>query len=535
MTFNLPPANVLFTTTTASNRGTLGSPTGNTKFNGWLPITSVSTEMVNNKSSNPTGDPSITYFGLDGQTSTTEHDVSDETEVMVGGFQFNAPNRIQVATLANEGVSISLINGQGSAPFANYEKYYIAGNDTPVAFSQTGVIPYVIDLNIGTGDASAGTLGNTGITGMGFGHVRFNIAGTNNQWIYQIRMFLFGTTKNSPKIPNFTGTTNWSDAFVAVQGTNYTSKIGSWLDAVGTVYFVPCPFQFGDGTTPTIFTDDGATIVSPGNNVPGSENFRLTTQAMRVYYSMPDNSTATLTGTYVWGSAAPWDFNESNDSVCTIRGATFSGMGNFTCGSSVIGGATFSLSSGSEVIINGANLNGSIINGDCILNSDTDLSDMTISGDLIINVPSDTIINLSNVTVDGNIWNNSPNTLTVNASNGSSVTAGDPGTGNSYTNLVNTVTLTVNCTRDDTGTPIPGIQIYILSARDRSVLSSGSTDDSGIFTNTVYNYTTDQNVIIVARLGTLPGTVYVPDEAGNTIRNTGMTQFFLMVEDVNNN
>ena len=53
--------------------------------------------------------------------------------------------------------------------------------------------------------------------------------------------------------------------------------------------------------------------------------------------------------------------------MVTISGATFNGMGEFTLGSSVTGAATFNLGGSNEVVINGANLNGSIINGDCRL------------------------------------------------------------------------------------------------------------------------------------------------------------------------
>jgi hypothetical protein len=284
--------------------------------------------------------------------------------VLICSIQYNAPNRIQSSTMANEGASATVVSGTTET---NFRRWFIGGNDTPFCQSQGGPVTICIDPKAGNRDATGGTFDETDWSGWGFGCVRFNLQGTSTLLAFFQRVFIFSTTKSSSNIPNFTGaSSDWDDAFTAVQGSDYTDKIGNWLTKSGTSFFVPCPFQFGDGSTATTFDDGGVTVVSPGDNVSGQENFRLSNEAMRVYLNQRNNAadSVTLSGSYNWGTAAPWNFDEDNAATCTITGAIFSGMGEFRCGGSVVGAATFTLASGEVVVINGADLDGSTINGD---------------------------------------------------------------------------------------------------------------------------------------------------------------------------
>lgn len=154
--------------------------------------------------------------------------------------------------------------------------------------------------------------------------------------------------------------------------------------------------------------------------------------------------TVTLSGAYSWGTAAPWDFNQNDAAVVTINNASFSGMGDFTLGTSVSGGAVFSLASGSSVISNGANIDGSTVNGDLEINDDRDYSNLVINGDVRVNTGTNSIVNYSNVVWTGDLINTGTGTLTINTSNGTSGTTSEAGTGAGQVNLLSTATFTVS-------------------------------------------------------------------------------------------
>ena len=93
-----------------------------------------------------------------------------------------------------------------------------------------------------------------------------------------------------------------------------------------------------------------------------------------------------------------------------------------------------------------------------------------------------------------------------------------------------TVTLTVHCERKDDNTDIQSVQVIIIRVSDSTTITSGTTNASGDFTDS-FVYTADVDVIIRARKSTLPIPRFFPEDAANTIKTTGMTQNFLLVED----
>jgi hypothetical protein len=93
-----------------------------------------------------------------------------------------------------------------------------------------------------------------------------------------------------------------------------------------------------------------------------------------------------------------------------------------------------------------------------------------------------------------------------------------------------TVTLTVHCERKDDNTDIQNVQVIIKRVSDGSTVDSGVTNASGDF-SVSFSYTGDVDVTIDVRKSTLPIPRYFPDAGANTIKATGMTQNFLMVQD----
>ena len=520
MAFVLPSAQYLMTLN--SNRGLVGDSTEGTKSAGNLPITERAQQFLNTTNSNATGAIAQIFFGLTSQSSTGGFDMSADSRVIVTSVQYNAPNRIQSATMANNGASIDVVSGTNEN---NFKRFLIGGNDTPFCSAQAGANTICIDPTSISNDSSGGTFDDTNVSGWGWGCVRFNVSGSSSLHCFFQRVFLFQTTKDAADIPKFTGTgSDWDEAFTAVQGSSYTTTIGKWLSKVGSAFFVPCPFQFGDGSTATTFDDGGATIVSPADNATDAENFRLTNQSMRVYASLRNNAAdvLTLSGTYVWGTASPWDFDQNDAAVINLDGATFSGMGNFTLGSSVSGAATFNLDSGSFVRSRGANLDGSQVNGnlDLLGVSATDLTNLNVTG--ILDFDTAGTYNLDACTIN-EVTNSSGGSVILNLSNGSTITTN---TGPSIT-ANNTVSLSFS-------NIVSGSRLYVQATQTVGVVTTGDVLVNQIVTTDpfVYAHNFEGDLSFVYRVrsaSTAP--YYQPVQATGTIRTSGFSAVIQQISD----
>ena len=275
------------------------------------------------------------------QAAQASWDVSGDTRIMVWHHQFNAPNRIQIDSLANSGFGMRVYSGTGSPP-TDYKEYQLGGNDTPMGKSMQGVVPLVIDLNDTSNEASNGTFDNTAVTSYAVFTTRFNEVGTGTGINFPPRLYVFTTTKGSADTPTFSGSgSDFLDAVSLIQGSDFTDKLGNWVRRVGSVVFVDVAFRIGNNSTITTFNDGGLTIISPVSDDATDPRNRLTTQACRVYLNLRSNSadTATFSGTYFWGTRAPWDFDQDDLAVVTFSSPTFNGMGTFTIGSSITGPA----------------------------------------------------------------------------------------------------------------------------------------------------------------------------------------------------
>jgi len=354
-------------------------------------------------------------------------------------------------------------------------------------------------------DSEVGTYDNTNVDA--YGHVQnlANMTGGTGAWNFMQRAHVFDTAKNATNIIKFTGASDFDDIIDAVLGTSYTNKIGAWVTQLSSTYFVPVAFQIGDTSTATNFDCVGKTIVSPSDNDASDPRFRLTTQACRVYIDLRNNAAddADLdNSTWVWGTAAAFDFDTSNAAAITIQNAVFSGMGDFTLGDSVTGAATFGLAAGFDVISNGANIDGSNITGtgDLVLNSATggDLSNVTVAGDIRVNIAANTTLTWTNVTVTGDVFNDATlNTLQIDVIGGD-VSTGDAGTGNGQTNLQRPVTVSVHVV-DDLGANIEDVRVEVTATEtigtitDGDVLLTGLTSAAGNIEDTAFNYETEFN------------------------------------------
>lgn len=334
--------------------------TRNTKTNGSLPLTGTgATAFVNTQTSSATGPLRGTYWRF---LATGGYDVSVNTKLLVWNWQFNAPNRIQCATVANDGVVLRLGTGSGAPP-ANYRTWNIAGNDTVGGQARENPKMIIIDLNASDHDNIIGTYDNTDIQSFGFGTVRFNISATSTIQYFFPRLFIFDTTKAATNIPRFTGATSTWDDTITAMGTTYNTKItDEWLKRAGDVFSIACPIEFGDNATSTQFNDNGAFVFWPNSNDATDPRVRITSQAFRVYANLRNNvvDTLTLSGFYNCGNSNPdWDLNLSNASVITLDGFRLISAGVVDIGSSVTGSASFDQCDIVNITNNGANLDGS--------------------------------------------------------------------------------------------------------------------------------------------------------------------------------
>lgn len=331
--------------------------TRNTKVNGSLPLTgSSATGFVNTSATGTEG----SYWEF---LATGSYDVSVDTKVCIFLYQHNAPNRIEIDTVANNGIIFRLGSG-GTAPAApsNYKTFQVGGRDTSIGKERAYPIHLVVDLNATNNEATVGTFDNTAVECVGFGSKTLNMGGTTTQ-VFMQRMFVFDTTKNAANIPRFTGLgSDWDDVITAM-GTTYSTKIThGWLAREGSIFAVACPIEIGDNSTATTFNDNGVSVFWPDDDEPGNPRIRATEQAFRVYLNLRNNSAdiAVFSGFYDCGNSYPlWNFDQDDLAIVTFNSPTFKRTGTFLIGSSIAGSATFDDCGTVEYQDNGVNLDGS--------------------------------------------------------------------------------------------------------------------------------------------------------------------------------
>jgi len=174
-------------------------------------------------------------------------------------------------------------------------------------------------------------------------------------------------------------------------------------------------------------------------------------------------------------SILPQGGTGSSVEIETVANNAYTTLG-FTVGTTTAGRNTLSVRSltaiassaafdtiattGSVTIEDGTTINGLDFDAEVVLETAQNLTNVTIDGDLRINTGANSTLSFSNVTVTGLVYNDdASHTLTINASN-SSLTAGDPGTGNGQTNVVSSVPVTITVVTT-TGTPIENARVFL--------------------------------------------------------------------------
>jgi len=507
MTFALPAVQDLCNLTRSSGDSKwladINAPSNTgTKSAGSLPITGVATEFDNNTNASVKG-----YAKEFENGQSPVYDVSSDTKVMLWHSQFNAPNRIQVDTVAAGGVRLRIYSGTGAPP-ANYREFYLGGRDTPWAECIKGQYPLIIDLNDSSHDASSGTFDNTSVTSFAYLTARLNMAGSSTNWNYQGKLYVLDTIKTSSSTPTFTGASEFQDAVDLIQGFDYTDKLGNWIRKIGDVIFIDMGFRVGDNSIETDFNDNGLTIISPVSNDVNDPRVRVTTQAFRTYLNLRNNvaDTAIFSGTWIWQTRAHFDWNQNNSAVVTFNSPTFKGMGTFTLGSSITGPATFDDVNSVIFADTGINIDGSLFknqNGNYGLEITAGAMDITnmrfesyASAHAIL-IDTAGTYNFDNVLFDQSGTNDietthATGTVTINISNGGTVPlVTETGAGTVVIN--NNITISVKAT-DTSGTNIENARVRIVANETVGTITTGDviltglTNASGLLETTTFNY-----------------------------------------------
>lgn len=553
MTFSLPTANNAHTADPDTNSRLLtliNAPTSvSAKAAGNLPITDTAGQWNGNTAG------SVKGIGYEFQASQAAYDVSSDTKLLIWHSQFNAPNRIQVDTVANGGCRVRVYSGTGSMP-TDYKEYYLGGNDTPWAECIKGHVPFVIDLNDTSNEASSGTFDNTDVTSYAYLTDRFNMAGSSTNWNYMSSCFVIDTTKSSSSTPTFTGaSSSFQDAVTLIQGSDYTDKLGNWVRQIGDVIFIDLPFRIGDNSTATTFDDGGLTIISPVHDDSSDPRNRLTTQAMRTYLNLRNNAadTGTFSGTYIWGTRAPFDWDQDDSAVITFNSPTFRGMGSFTLGSSITGPATFDdvdevIFADTSVDIDGSTFRNP--NGNHALEITAgamDIADMrfeSYAGKHAVLIDTAGTYNFDNIFFDQSGTNDietthASGTVTINISNGGTVpTVTETGAGTTVIN--NNVTVSVTVT-DTSGTAIQNARVRVEANETVGTITSGDviveglTNASGVLETTTFNYESAFNpsgldIVIKARQGS-SAPYKKPSQTSGTISTAGFNSTVALIDD----
>lgn len=91
--------------------------------------------------------------------------------------------------------------------------------------------------------------------------------------------------------------------------------------------------------------------------------------------------------------------------------------------------------------------------------------------------------------------------------------------------IKNTVALTITC-KNTSGLAIEGVRVRIEKTSDGSLISEGTTNSSGIYTDSSYNYLGDVAVNVISRLKG-----YKNNGASSTIESGGLSVPFTMIRD----
>lgn len=419
-------------------------------------------------------------------------------------------------------------------PYAN--QYIFVKLDTSDAAASPGTAD--VDHHVFAGTEA--NLNFSAITIVGFGSLHNAKAQGNvpNVFIDNIRYI----ANDSYAATISGGTTGTPETMADLVGDDETVGAGMFANPAGSLYYIFAPTEWGDsGTASTAFAGTDEQWFYIGNN-GGSRSVGATHFPMRLL--------GNATGTNIFrqtrvtnvntGARAEFDWSDVNFDEIELDSTVWVDFGAITCpaqdASKFCNGSTFI--NCAQMILDGFDMDGNTWNGttdaagavllstvsteaDNQLNS-TFISDGTGHAmEIALNTASLTTYNLSGLTVDGfagasgtatdrvfNISNPLNGDVTINLTDAEALNVVGGGSGFSFnttggysgTVTINTtVTLTVTVL-DEAGDPVSGARVRIEESPGGTLVADGTTNASGIFTDSTYNFGGNQAVLTKVRL-----------------------------------
>jgi hypothetical protein len=323
-------------------------------------------------------------------------------------------------------------------------------------------------------------------------------------------------------------------------------------DAASGTGFTPMSLKVRKyGYVPFQTVWDGQNVLETFNVYLADDNVVVASEATAGAYTgiTVNGSTETITITSdhtlqeIYDYCQWWSVQSGNVQydvpLTSVDGNTFALPTNW---SMILNGGSITSGTGKTLVFGGTGIlqmdgetadNVTVAAGDVHLESATNLTGMTIADDLRIDTGANSTLSFTSMDVSGNVWNDdSSHTLTINATN-SSLTAGDPGTGNGQTNIVSSVPVTITAVTT-LGTPIENARVFLETTPGGVDIFDGSdgtslTDSNGEVT-TSYSGTTPVSVTGRVRKST-SSPFYKTGVISGQITSSGFSATIVMVLD----
>lgn len=439
-------------------------------------------------------------------------------------------------TKANGG--IRLIIGDGT----NRRAYYIGGNDDYGLPVKGGWSAFRLDTaNLPTSysqqdGAAAPNLAAITQVGVGVLQPSKAVGNSPNTFLDRIAYVANG----SPAFKVNAGTSGTPKTFTNLVGDDETNGWGFFNNPIAgsKQYGIYGAVEWGDSAAvASYFEDSNAQIYFIGTGLStGTMDQDLLANAGVTNSLVLDNCVIVAVG------AIPnWNFNITNHNILKVMNSQFAGHGTFSCpvnnANKYITDTIFN--NCKKVSINTMKfednkfLNSTDTGGAMLFPSDDSYVKNLIFNNNNNGVEYDASSDNSSPKFDNFVFDDVSGKYDVNNTSGSSAAINqiNDANGNSYNpggstvTFPNTKTLKVTC-KNEVGNAIQGVKIRIENDPSGVLISQGVTNSSGIYQDSTYNYSGDENVKVIARLKG-----YKNNFAFDTITTNGLGVTFTMVFD----
>lgn len=508
-----------------------------------------------------------TYTSGDSAGATFNIDLSDSTVyIPIKDNGYDLANVVGAGIVFGDGTDrIGYSAGGSDALGLPYQKVF---NVFKLDGSDAAANPGTADVDHHVFAGVEANLDFTQVTIVGYGGIHNAKAQGNVANVYISGIYYISNASYAASILG--GTSGTPETMTDLVGDDETVGAAMFSNPIGDAFYIYAPTEWGDsaGVTTTAFegTDEQWYYVGDngGGRAIGVGNF---------FFRLVGNSTGTniFRQTRVvninTGSRAPFDWSDTNFDEIELETTTWVEFGALTCpandASKFCNNSIFI--NCDQMITSGMDMDGNTWNGTTDANgavlwsvtpsdvanqvNSTFVSDGTGHAiEILLNTASLTTYNVSGLTVDGYatqagtagnrvffIDNLLDGDVTINLTDATALNPVGGGTENfsyevaaGYTGTVTinqTVTLTVTVVDTDNN-PIQGVSVRIENQSTGALVSQGTTNASGIYTDATYNYTADLAVTTKARLKG-----YKNFRTAGTIENTGISVGVTMQND----